>query len=394
MINQFREARSEAPTKEVWKHLRFFLDQTAVIETIKQVHNLEGKNHDSNIKKQAEQIGLCIEQAEEYFNAAGTVGLSTRPLLQYYGAVALTRALTLLKLDGNYSIDALRKQKKHKHHGLELVSASNYQLNQGEHWSSFFERTKCQIFVKDDSPWGHFPLFYMSLVPSAMFFSSRLRVKGKTIYIEKPIVMDSAEKLDIKKLVGRDLNLLEMIRELPELQSLLNQFGITPTLRRGNIRAEIVQTLTENRITHESHCYDFFVNAISSDTKKALVEAYTRRGLKLVDDIGAHLHLRLEFELNEGQSTTFHAPDVVDDLVGNKYFVLDPDSYIQEEAKYFIILYCLGMISRYYPDVWVKVLKSSTLVREITDSLLSLIERKLPNLILDQLTGVKHYIHS
>lgn len=394
MIEQLRESRSEEPIKEIWKHLRFFLDKSAVFETIKQTHDIRDSKQDSNIKKQAEQIGFCIEQAEQYFNAAATVNLSARPVLLYYGAVALTRALTLLKLDGNYSIDALRKQKKHKHHGLELIGAINSRLNPGEHWSVFFERTKCRLFVKEEMPWGHFAVFCMSLVPSAMFFTTRWMVKGKTMYIDKPIVMNSAEKLDINKLVGRDFSLLGMLQELPELQSLLSQFGITSALRPGNVRAEIVQTITDGKLTHESHCYDFFVNAISANTKKSLLGAYVKRGLKLVEDMGPHLHLRFEFKLKEGESTTLKTPDIVNDLVGTKYFVLEPSTYIQEEVKYLMILYSLGMLSRYYPDVWIKALRSNTLIREITDSLLSLIDRKLPNLVLDQLTGVKHYIHS
>jgi len=38
----------------------------------------------------------------------------------YYGAASLSKALTLLRLDGSFSFDALREANKHQHHGLDL----------------------------------------------------------------------------------------------------------------------------------------------------------------------------------------------------------------------------------------------------------------------------------
>jgi YaaC-like Protein len=59
-----------------------------------------------------------------------------------------------------------------------------------------------------------------------------------------------------------------------------------------------------------------------------------------------------------------------------------------------VLTYCLGMLSRYFPDVWMTVTDSRVEVAELTNTLLSVIQRKFPNLVLDQLTGVKHYIHT
>jgi YaaC-like Protein len=59
-----------------------------------------------------------------------------------------------------------------------------------------------------------------------------------------------------------------------------------------------------------------------------------------------------------------------------------------------VLTYCLGMLSRYFPDVWMTVKDSRVEIAEVTNTLLGVIYRKFPNLILDQMTGIKHHIHS
>src|ERR1700722_13654198 len=104
-IGSVREITADNPSAEIWKYLRFFLDATATAELIHQIHGLPAKTEAKNIQKQAQQIGFCIRQAEQYFIASTQVGLPTRPVLLYYGAVSLSQALILLKNDGSFSLD-------------------------------------------------------------------------------------------------------------------------------------------------------------------------------------------------------------------------------------------------------------------------------------------------
>ena len=120
MIKVVKNITSENPIEQVWKLLRFFLDISFVSKTIRRIHAIPEGKFNSDVKKQARQIGYCIRQAEEYFHASSKVGLPTRPTLLYYGAVSLSRALILLRQDGTHSFDALRKSGKHSHHGLDL----------------------------------------------------------------------------------------------------------------------------------------------------------------------------------------------------------------------------------------------------------------------------------
>ena len=45
-----------------------------------------------------------------------------------------------------------------------------------------------------------------------------------------------------------------------------------------------------------------------------------------------------------------------------------------------------------HPDKWMAFIEQNVLVSELLDTVLNAIERKLPLLILDQLTGIKHYV--
>jgi hypothetical protein len=97
MISSVRNIASNNPGEEVWKYLRLFLNPERTAKRIREIHKIESGKHAKNIEKQVIQIAHCIRQAEEYFRASSDVGLATRPLLLYYGAVTLSRALILLK---------------------------------------------------------------------------------------------------------------------------------------------------------------------------------------------------------------------------------------------------------------------------------------------------------
>src|SRR5262245_53180305 len=106
---------SDNPVQQLWKMLRLYLDVAWVADEIRRLHRIEQGKHEKYILKQATQIGYCIRQAEEYWRASAQVSLATRPLLLYYGAVSLSQALYLLKLDGEASFDRRRETNKHHH---------------------------------------------------------------------------------------------------------------------------------------------------------------------------------------------------------------------------------------------------------------------------------------
>lgn len=104
------------------------------------------------------------------------------------------------------------------------------------------------------------------------------------------------------------------------------------------------------------------------------------------------LILKKEFFPGDEENIGYFS-DIVEDINGKKFYILNPEDYLPQPASHLIILFCLGMLCRYYPDVWMKVIDENVQVAELTDSLLNIIYRKFPNLILDQMTGIQHYVH-
>jgi hypothetical protein len=144
--------------------------------------------------------------------------------------------------------------------------------------------------------------------------------------------------------------------------------------------------------------HSFWINQLSPDDKKILLTLFQKnQNLKVVEEFPSNLRVvqRPEADTWENLAKLYsYYPDVVEDLNGRKYFILHPDRYLPEPASMLALSYCLGMLSRYFPDVWMGVLDKRIEIVELANTFLNVLHRKFPHLILDQMTGVKHNIHS
>ena len=401
MIQDFNDIPSENPTRQIWKLLRVFLDAPSVANTIRSIHAISKKKFNADIKKQAQQIGYCIRQAEEYFHASSQVGLPTRPLLLYYGAVSLSQALVLLRQDGTHSLDALRKKQKHNHHGLDPERGLMETARPDAGTESFLRSIQCKCHIENGIPWGQFALFYQSLVPCAFGIETEKHDQGKAAFLQSHVIQNCADLLPLDSIVSRCLNVLDLVKSLPDLYFALQQLGIQPDLCRGNVKGKIMRYYKKDEHENEQvektkDTWDFFIDGVSVEQKKHLLTFYKEcnPNITLQADLGLNIHLRLIREsAPSNQVREEYWPDIVDDINSHKFYILRPEAYIPEPAAHFILLYCLGMLARYYPDIWMKAIDENVQIAELTDSLLNIIYRKFPNLILDQMIRVKHYVH-
>lgn len=426
-IADFKEITSENPIKQIWKLLRFFLDESSVSDMIREIHGIEkGGKQDANIRKDARQIGYCIRQAEEYFHASSQVDLPTRPLLLYYGVSSLAWALIILRKGGDYSFDKRRKDRKHKHHGLDLLG--EVQPNNG--LENFLDSLQCKCHIKEDEtaqkdipwgidslqckrhikedeivpkniPWGTFPLFYESLVPCAFFMKSEKSLAGSNYVYEGDIVFNCADLQSVSDLVRRRFNSLELIRSLPDVYQNLMDLGIQPDLCEGRVSVT-ARLHAEGKKYTGTETFTYWIDRIGLEQRNRLprlFELYRSRNpnIKIVEGTDPKeypgipsIHFTLTEEL---ESQASYIPDIVDNLNGSKFYILEPEAYLPEPAAHFILLYRLGMLARYSPDKWMEAIDHDVMIAEFTDSLLNVIHRKFPNLILDQMRRTKHYIH-
>ncbi|MBW4548434.1 MAG: YaaC family protein [Symplocastrum torsivum CPER-KK1] len=413
MINDISEIISENPTQEVWKLLRFFKDENYCMKYHSRhpkTTEESGKNQKKNIKKQAKQIAYCIRQAEEYFKASAQVGLATRPNLLYYGAVSLSNALILLKKDGKFSLDFRRQSDTHQHHGLELVKRFN-EMNKVKNDNkgnigieNFFELLECKCHINKDSkkPWGNFPLFYESLEPRAVVVNGDFSETDQAARGIIKVVINGSNLLPVDGFIEKKINTLDILRALPDMYFQLKQFDIQPNLCPGNIYGNITHSYSmdeqgERVFIEAIDSYNFSIDFIPATLKEKFINLYKQSHIPitLIHELKANLLFNMTANFGEKKlERIFNDPGVVDDINGQIFYISNPNEYLPEPAAYMILLFNLGMLCRYYPDVWLEIIDNNVPIAEITDSLLNIVYRKFPNLILDLMTNTKHHIHS
>jgi len=117
VITNVQKVRVSDPAAFAWAGLRKFQNIDLVAEKLIQLQNVPSK-YKNDVRKQAQQIRYCLIQAREYFVAAATVSIATKPNLLYYGAMSLALAEILFKQSGDSSLDKARGE--HRHHGLTM----------------------------------------------------------------------------------------------------------------------------------------------------------------------------------------------------------------------------------------------------------------------------------
>ena len=417
MIQTLVEIQSESPVEYLWKRLRFFRETEFVAEQIRTIHPpLAGGRPPrvSDIKKQATQLGHCINQAEEYFRASSQVGLSTRPNLLYYGGVSLSKALVLLRKDGDHSFDALRKSARHNHHGIELQRCIK-SLPAKNQANRLLADIRFSCFSKPDKtdgtllPWGHFPLFYDSLLPSTYLLgvyedrrsgnSHSSTISHSSAMWPKKEPAPCSPLVPTKQLLGRTFDALTLARSLPDLYPVLAQCGIAPSVCPGEASVRRLRVMQGSMdIQREEQTWSFSFQPPVGQDASVIAHAWQKRSptLERVTDDHTRNILRRRI-ITSGPGTLWDSqerPWYVGDLTGRPYLIIEPEDYLQEPASLFMLLFAFGMLARYYPDVWMEAIGKSIQVSELCDSLFQIFYRKFPQLILDQLTSVHHFIRT
>lgn len=419
----FKEIISEKPIDEIWKRLRLMTDVPRVTKYIRDIHKVPESSPDANQRKQASQLANCIRQAEEYFRAGESVSLATRPTLLYYGGIALTRALVLLRLDGTHSFDALRQADRHNHHGLEFDRGPMKKVLKFDSTESFLNSIQCTInclrkSVQEASitdvientprgrsgsptkriPWGHFGLFYQCLFSPSFRCPTEIHESTKASFLRHTRTNPSHDILDIEELLDKRFSAWDLLGQFPEL-AFKSQ---SKSLCRGSVHVRVVRNFQAamggppvlSKTTEE---HDFFLDGIDSDSKESYLAFLRVKNPRIIltDDHGHNIHMSLKMEaLADGPLDRGYYPDVMEDIAGQHFFILNPSSHLVEPAAHLVLLFCLSMLSRYYPDIWMREINTNVEVAELFDSFLNTVQRKLPNLILDQLTLQRHHVHS
>lgn len=383
----YKDIICENPTREIWKFLRFFKDSDYCSNIMRTNLGLGTSHFKAALKKQTLTIGYCIRQAEEYFLASANVTLATRPLLIYYGIICLSEALVLLREN------IRRKGTAQNHHGLFLKPIGTFSDTQ-----SFFESLNCEFNLVAEIPYGQFDRFYKSLSPQQLQIPIKIIKKGSTSVIDSSQITPGVDLRPLESIINEKIKPFELLKYLPDMYHLFRDMKIETNLSRGNLNIIYNHQYGENeQLQKIKETHNFYVDDITSPKKEKFIKFYAEMNpaIKLIDNFTKNLRLSLEREytFNQAQPMIYY-PDIIEDIHNQKFYVIDPEAHIMELAAFYILSFCLGTLCRYYPDIWIKAIDSNVQITEICDSLLNILVRKFPNLILDQMTQYKHHFHS
>jgi len=392
-INEYREFVSENPYEEIWRQLYYFTDVDSVKEKIRKRFKIEEKD-ETNSKKQAQQIAYSIIQAKNYFESARHVDVSVMPNLIYYGMSSLANTVILYNNDGESSLDYIRDVKKEQHHGLEKC----FDLRKDDSLQDISKSISCKIYKKPNSgePYGHFKNFYNSIVPECVFFDTNFYISEKSGNLKGKRVTLNADKKRIEDLVDCKLDLLTILKFLPDMIQQLPDNEIATNLCYGSMICEshVGQNQSEEANSNIQDSYQefgFYINRLSPDKKEYFKNLYLQnKSIQKEDEFPQSLILKYDSRI---ESENNYLPDMVQDIFGKIYFIYNAEEYIQELANLYICFFCTGMLCRYYPDYWMYWIEKNVGFKHLMETLCSIAIRKFPNLILNQLTQRINHFH-
>jgi hypothetical protein len=330
---------TENRLREMWHQLRYF-------ESPANVHDLfTGKLQSrrpkvweatEDLRERAYATAACIRQADQYYQAAGVVGLATRPLLQFYGAQALAKAC-ILAADNVLTLDQL------KYHGLSsrASNAADQRI-----------QDSLQMYSGDPSAWRvelEFAVTHDGVFPCLC------RVSG-----------------DTPPPKGQVLKFQELVRIMPDMAEVYSRHYAEPT-----------------------HCFNLYSGpAIGDDGKleiffnPPLTCSEVKRAFSEFDDSYEETRRHNVAPGFRSRITLPQVPEfikVVKGTIAGRYLVKPhPTGIYNTPSILYSGLFILSNVVRYKPAFWMRAIEGMTSgAVSIVEAFCNMAERRFPNDILE-----------
>lgn len=275
-------------------------------------------------------ITACFIQGREYFDAAATAATSVRPLLLYYGVLAMSRGLILLR-------NPVKKEESLKQsHGLEAV-------DWGGNMAGGLDKVLDVRIRATNGTFGELVDAIGSVQSTAWWVPPNFAEGLYYATFSRPAFATGAYELTLDELLSRDHRLLALYAQTTGRPSKVHigevvaqdGIGVDVTLYgfsadAADIRARFGQPETQP------------INAITEGRRLRIPGAQFRV-------TGADLNA-LKSELPLTQFTGNDGMFIVEDLPhGDR---------LSELLRSFLLSYILGMLVRYHPSRWIALLRN------------------------------------
>lgn len=326
----------------IWHFLKEFESKDLVKRYYK---NRYGRN--INTTKSIE-ITSAFSQGREYFSNADNADISVRPLLQYYGVVALSRGLILL-LDENS-----RENNITPSHGLKIINWNEVNRNGG--------------------------LENIRLRASKGTFTELIKVtKNKSYYRANSSIVNWGLNYDIPEL-DCEIFLKEVLMCFPDLE-----FSVKAWLNQ-----ELLSKQMNSLITIDDKI-EIRINGKNDNVIKSLFshEIYSNLEIK---EINHESVVSFSLGVFPNFSQRWHSGFAT---IGDAFItpLLSNNLYLNEISKMFCVSFIFGTISRYYPSAWNNIHKgiSNDSMLPFALNFMDFVKVKYPQTILDFIQSPHKY---
>lgn len=325
----------------IWKELLGFETRDIVERFIQKRHN---RTLNAN---RIQQITSNFIQGREYFHSAETADITVRPLLQYYGVMALSKGL-ILSLDISKTEHQLKKS-----HGLEITNWNQVLKNKD------FENTQIKIY-------------------DGTFYELISITKNKNYLRANSTVVNYGSHLTPCK-IGDTFTLKQIIQYFPDLKK---EYG---SWIDEELQMALVQTVK-----------------FLEEEKKMVIELSGIIDDKLIDLFFPDQYCKNKTVKKEKNKTSVAygvcgwSPNISQRWdgtlnIGDAFVVpvLPGDIGLNLLSGMYIISYFLGMMARYYPTTWIglKRVEKGDKIFPFVYQILDFISEKYPIQVLDFLNA-------
>lgn len=343
---------TEHPTKDAARYLRHWSVAEYVATSMST--SVPGVPADRRRSK-AKQAAFCVGQALEYLESATASSLFTKPLPLFYAAENLAKAACLIKTPHLLASDF-------KAHGLKSDQSRRNSI----------KNLQCAVYSKPGKD-----------VWTRLFATCNADVvKFDHVTDGQSVVGDQRNAYATKPLYRRVVLLGNVLRHLPELAEDVRYTGW------GHPFCVRVDQFTLMRVTGPPaqqtcsfllrHNHDPATKAMVVDRERDLLRQYSRT-MDVLDVV--------QYSAGINPPPDLTLPVTRLDVFGQLFMDFRrSDCVLSELCLYFIALFILSSVVRYEAEQWKRLIDDHPLEAILIDRFLDLAVRKLPNLLLNELT--------
>jgi len=336
---------SEDPYKDMWNHLKFLGKVNNArrlligdIKSNRQIVYSDGLE----AEKKAKQISMCINQADEYFQAANLASINTSPLLFFYGMLSLSKALIVANKPG-ISLEEIQ------YHGLHTRP-------QYEHLRTYKENPLNWSMEEEYALTNGGVFRYLTEILDGFVF------EDNTLFRFKDILSVCAEISGMyEKFYNDRSQILNLFSHTIETEP---KYSITICSREKD-KSEVISRIPELAI-------DF---TMSEELKHGKARIFISKDLTKFPDYLGLYNSNFGGRYIVGGVNYFH-----NTTINRKH--LNPASLD------YVAMFILSICVRYKHDFWGTVVEGNRSgVLGLIELFISVIKRRFPNTILDNLFG-------